>query len=158
MENFSWSDAERDIAIEIVASRSPEHFPFGLYSWLDVPAMLGGAGVGAFSWFNNPDECKAFIVEVLAADGPEGPTPDAAEAVELVLERSGLSPLGLQELTEVRAQGNAFDWAGEFAELLGGNGAFVEGMRGRFRESGATGPISSDEHAAFLAWLPEAGL
>lgn len=147
------------MAIEIVASRSPEHFRWGFFSWLDVPPMLAGAGVGAFAWFNDPDEAAEFIVDVLASDGPEGPTPEAAERAAAILASDGLTRDGLAALTELAPQSIAFDWAGDIDELLAGSGPFVEQKRAHFRDDdSASGPINEDEYAAFLGWLPEAGL
>lgn len=158
MSKHSWTGAATDVAIEIVVGRSPEHFNFGMYSWLDIPAILAGSGIGMFGWFESEDECGDFIVDVLTADGPEGPSPDAATAAREIIEKHGLLPAGLEALTALKAQGIAYSWAGSLAELLSGDGDFVKQVRGWFRDDESHGSIADDESADFLAWLPTAGL
>ncbi len=159
MTDHSWSGASPDVAMEIVNRRSPEHFTFGMYSWLDIAPILAGSGAGTFGWFEDEDECSDFIVDVLAADGPEGPSPEAAAAAREIIEQQGLAVSGLTALTALRTQGIAYSWAGSLSELLTGDGEFVEEIRGRFRnDDGGCGAITEDERGDFLAWLPSAGI
>jgi hypothetical protein len=117
-----------------------------------------GAGAGGFAWFADHTECATFIAEVLAADGPEGPTPDAASAAMVVLDEHGLTLRGLEELTALGPQSLAFEWAGPLEELLGATGDFVEKIRRQFRDDTSSAPITVAERQALLARLPKAGL
>ena len=158
MGAHSWSDAEPEIAIEIVASRSPEHFTFGMFSWLDIAPILAGSGMGAFGWFETQDECMDFIVEVLATHGPDGTSEEGAEEARALLDEHGLTRSGLAALTALRLHGVAYEWAGSFMELLSGSGEFVEQKRAQFRDGESGAPIDDAERADFIAWLPEAGI
>ena len=150
------------------SSRNPLDLPWGLFSYADAPAAIGG-GVGAFQWFVELDDLLAFVTDL----SPAGFATFDEEEEWLEL-RTSLRQIaeGFKDNADVSIQAfNAelasllqIDWIGRLVDLMAGNEAFPAMVRSRFRgdwddtpAQPNLRPIQAEEQDSFLAFLSEYG-
>lgn len=159
--NERWSDD---------AMREPKATSWGMYSYGDAPAAIGG-GMGAFTWFDSKTALLKFVVEVLpfSPPGPSNSDPLAVEAKVrevLAVVRSGDLDLerGRRKLNVVLRSYSQIDWMGTFKDLKDGNDAYARKLIKQFRRSrelavgAAPVAIARSQVEDFKAFLAEYGI
>jgi hypothetical protein len=143
------NDIERILALEVAADerrsddamRVPKATSWGIYSYGDAPAAIGG-GMGSFIWFDNKTALLKFVAEVLPFC-PPGPSSSDLLAVEAkvreVLAGVKAGDLDLEKarkrLNVVLRSYSQIEWIGTFKGLKDGNDAYSRKLIKQFRRS-----------------------
>jgi hypothetical protein len=131
------SEADAASAFEDVAGRSPREFPWGYYSYSDLPGPFCGSGTGGFCWFHSQDEAVAFFLDVDLAGHWLSPARGdrAAEQLqqvrEIVASREAWKPFegSISQVNEALRGLVQLQWWGTFDELRSEDGEFARSVR-----------------------------
>lgn len=125
------------------ALSTPKSTSWGMYSYGDAPAAIGG-GVGAFTWFDSRSALLKFVTEALpfSPPGPHDSDPLAvADKVKSLVTQIRAGDLDLEsarrKLNTVLRAYSQIEWIGTFKDLKDGNGAYAKRIIKEFRESQA---------------------
>jgi hypothetical protein len=121
--------------------REPKATSWGMYSYGDAPAAIGG-GMGAFTWFDNKTSLLKFVAEVLpfCPPGPRMSDPLAVDAkVREVLAGVRAGDIDLEKarrkLNVVLRSYSQIEWIGTFKGLKDGDGTYARKLVKEFRRS-----------------------
>jgi hypothetical protein len=135
---MNWkSEADATAAFEIVARRTPREFPWGYYSYNDLPVPFCGSGTGGFSWFSSQDEAIEFFLDVDLAEHWLSParSDQAAERLqqvrEIVASRETWTPFEatVAEINGVLEGLVQLGWWNTFDDLQSGDCEFARSVR-----------------------------
>ncbi|WP_404296465.1 hypothetical protein [Halomonas sp.] len=154
-------------ALEECTAFPPEESDWGLFSYGDAPAGIGG-GVGVFCWFATRDEMLDHIVEVLPFCPPGPCTSDPFQQQQAVrelitsLHQGKLQDdIAIVEINKVLRSFSQIEWWGTYDELIQGSSAFAQRVHAHYQEqhgSPLPKPLVGEARQEWLEFLGMYGL
>jgi hypothetical protein len=153
---------------EAAAERAPLKNTWGIFSYGDAPAAIGG-GVGCFLWFKGREQLLEFVANQLTflapgrADIDPGRVLSAVKQIVRQVEDGHLTIAdAIPQLNSALRHFSQIEWIGTFEGLIAGSGDFERGLRRWYREHRGTDltdtVITAKELKAFRTAIAEYGM
>ena len=159
---------EASAIAESAAERAPLKSTWGIFSYGDAPAAIGG-GVGCFLWFKDRERLLEFVANQLTfwapgrADMDPGRVLSAVKQIVREIEDGHLTIAdAIPQLNSALRHFSQIRWMGTFEDLIAGAGDFERGLRRWFREHRGTDltdtVITGKELKVFRTAIAEYGI
>ncbi|MDC0319247.1 hypothetical protein OAM02_01520 [Verrucomicrobia bacterium] len=163
-----WLKAQEACAQSV--EKTPKKSDWGMYSYSDAPAAVGG-GFGAFQWFSNYEKLRDFLRTYFMYQTPSPWGDDFENKVNVFIDLIDKSSTGedlnkcLTEINILIKHYYVIEWLGTFEGLCSSIDGFPTKIRNEYRsclddpKTGDSSPIKDDELEYFLKeFLSQYGL